>query len=121
MISDEIKKILELAIKDFSKYQKEIGGDITEGKRTLMVVHTLKHGSESDKKTLLEILKAHTNDQNKIKEAIEIMKRYDSINSASKIANNLINEAKSFVSIFPKSDDKFALMNLADYVINREK
>jgi geranylgeranyl pyrophosphate synthase len=51
----------------------------------------------------------------------EIMKKYDSINYASKIAASLVNEAKAFITIFPKSEDKFALMNLADYVINREK
>src|SRR4030095_698996 len=37
---------------DFDKYKKEIGGDVTEGKRTLIVVHCLQNAPAPERKRL---------------------------------------------------------------------
>ncbi|MFH0956228.1 MAG: polyprenyl synthetase family protein, partial [Candidatus Aenigmatarchaeota archaeon] len=49
---------------------KEVGDDINEGKRTLLVIHTLKKASPADRKRLIEILGMHSKDQRIIGEAI---------------------------------------------------
>lgn len=106
---------------DFSKYQKEIGGDISEGKRTLMVVHCLANASEEDCKELTSILAEHTREKEKIEKAISIMQKSGSIDYAKKQAASLVDQAKSKLSNLPSSADKTSLENIADYVIGRER
>lgn len=101
---------------EFDKYQKEIGGDITEGKRTLIVVHCLKHSKDGNR--LKEILSSK--DPKLINEAISIMENSESIEYARKFAKNLIQDAKKDLSDLPESQYKQSLINLADYVISRE-
>jgi len=105
---------------DFEKYKKEIGGDISEGKRTLMVVHCLKNASEDDKQRLISILKSHSKDKKDIDEAIALLNKYDSIDYARKYSINLIKESKIAIEKLPDSADKQSLLSLADYVISRE-
>jgi geranylgeranyl diphosphate synthase type I len=106
---------------DFKKYQKEIGGDITEGKRTLMVVKTLEKSSADDAKNLKAILSSHTENPAKIKQAIEIMKKYRSLDYAEENAKTLILDAKKDLAAVKQSKYKDALLAIADFVVSREK
>ncbi len=103
------------------KYGKEIGGDISEGKRTLMVIHTLQNASEEDKRRLIEILNMHTKDQALINEAIDIMKRYGAIGYAKKRAKEIMEEAWQDVEpILKEGEAKEKLRAFAEFLINRE-
>jgi geranylgeranyl diphosphate synthase type I len=101
-------------------YGKEIGGDISEGKRTLMVIHTLGKASPEDKKKLISILDEKTKDQSKVKEAIEILKKYNSPEYARKRAEKIVAKAKKGLEKLPQSEAKERLLQLADFFINRE-
>jgi geranylgeranyl pyrophosphate synthase len=57
-----------------------LGCDITEGKKSLMVIHSLRHGRQKDR--LLQILGAHTRDPELIDEAIGILHRNGSFDYA---------------------------------------
>jgi len=102
------------------KYGKEIGGDISEGKRTLMVIHTLQRASPEDKKRLTSILDEKTKDQQKIGEAIEILKKYNSHEYAKKKADALVKKAKKGLEKLPQTEAREKLLQLADFFINRE-
>lgn len=108
-------------IGDFEKYQKEIGGDISEGKRTLMVVHALDRLNPSDKSVLIEILSSHTKDKSKIMQAISLLKKTGSIDYASSFAKKLISDAKKDLALLPQSTAKSDLLALADYFVSREQ
>jgi geranylgeranyl diphosphate synthase type I len=101
-------------------YGKEIGGDISEGKRTLMVIHTLEKASIEDKKRLTSILDEKTKDRQKISEAIEILKKYNSNEYARKQAEKLIVKAKKGLEKLPQTEARQKLLELADFFINRE-
>jgi geranylgeranyl diphosphate synthase type I len=101
-------------------YGKEIGGDISEGKRTLMVIHALEKASVEDKKMLTSILTEKTKDQQKISEAIEILKKYNSHEYARKQAEKLILKAKKGLEKLPQSEARQKLLELADFFVNRE-
>jgi geranylgeranyl diphosphate synthase type I len=101
-------------------YGKEIGGDISEGKRTLMVIHTLGKASPEDKKKLISILDERTKDQSKVKEAIEVLKKYNSHEYARKQAEKIVAKAKKGLGKLPQSEAKERLLQLADFFINRE-
>jgi len=107
-------------IGDFKKYKKEIGGDISEGKRTIMVVHCLNHSNESDKKQLLSILASHSKKQADISTAIKLLEKYGSIEYAKNTAISLVEDAKKCLSPLKSSKDKKTLEQVADYVITRE-
>ncbi|UCD07325.1 MAG: polyprenyl synthetase family protein [Candidatus Aenigmatarchaeota archaeon] len=101
--------------------KKGYGDDITEGKRTLMVIYSLKKASEGDKKRLLQILDMHTRDKELIKEAIDILHKYGSIDYASGVARDIVSDAwKDIDPILPESDAKKKLKTFADFLIERD-
>lgn len=106
---------------DFSKYQKEIGGDISEGKRTLMVVHCLENAPETEREELSSILSSHTREKGRIGRAISILEKQGSIDYAKGQASSFIGKAKSKLSDLPQSKDKTSLERIAEYVIGRER
>lgn len=105
---------------EFDKYKKEIGGDISEGKRTLMVVHCLRKANKKDKDRLISILSSHSREQGDIDDAIELLGKYGSIEYAQKHANALSEDAKKHLANFTPSKDLESLLELADYVVKRE-
>ena len=110
-----------LNIQPTKEWGKEIGDDINEGKRTLMVIHTLKKASDEDKKRLIQILNMHTKDPELIKEAIDIMKKYGSIKYAKEYARKMVSDAwKDVEKILPESDAKKILKSFAEFLIERE-
>ncbi len=115
-IQDDILNI----IGDFKKYQKEIGGDIIEGKRTIMVIHLLSKctPAESDKcRSIIGNQKA-TKDQ--VNFVINLMKRYKSIDYAAVYANKLLKNAKTRLSILPANPASKKLNRIADFLVDRE-
>lgn len=115
--------ILNLVGEEFTKkgWKGGAGEDITEGKRTLLVIHTLKKANDRDKKRLLEILNMHTTDQKMRNETIEIIKKYGSIEYAKEKAKAMVKEAWDGIEkILPESDAKEKLKAFAYYLIERK-
>ncbi len=99
---------------------KELGDDINEGKRTLLVIHTLNVSPENEKKRLLEILNAHTKDDKLLKEAIGIIRKHGSVEYAKKTAGSLVEGAwKKIDATIPDSEAKKELRALAELVLHR--
>ncbi|MCS7132710.1 MAG: polyprenyl synthetase family protein [Aigarchaeota archaeon] len=106
---------------DEVKYGKEIGGDITEGKRTLVVIHALKNLPEKDARRLLEILNKKTADKALIREAIELLKKSGSIEYAKNVSKQLAEEAlKILRDHLPETGARKRLELLANFLITRE-
>ncbi len=112
--------ILNLVGEEFASRKGGSGEDVTEGKRTLMVIRTLKNAKPADAKRLIEILEMHTTDQRLRDEAIAIMKIYDGIDYAKTFASKILKEAwKEVDTTFPPSEAKEKIKALADYLIKR--
>lgn len=105
---------------DFEKYKKEIGGDITEGKRTLMVIHAMAHASADECRKLSQILSSNSADKGKIGYVISLFRKYDSISYAKIRARTFVEDTSAFLESLPQSKEKNELKKLSDYVINRE-
>ncbi len=113
--------VLDLTSKEFAKKKGGRGQDITEGKRSLIVIHTLKKAKVADKKRLLAILKMHTTDQKLKDEAIKIMERYGSFEYAKQFAKRLVTESwKEVDRLLSPSDAKDNLKAFADFLIERK-
>lgn len=112
--------ILSASSEDFQE-KKGFGDDVTEGKRTLMVIHVLEKGSQEDKSRLIEILNMHTNDVELIREALSILKKYNAPEYAKEYAKNTVKEAWNEVdSVIPESDAKQKLKAFSDFLVERE-
>lgn len=113
--------IINLTSEEYAKIVGYKGFDITEGKRTLMVIHTLEKANPVDKKRLIEILNMHTKDQKLIQEAIDIIRRYGSIEYAKKFARGMIKETWAEIdSLLKPSDAKEKLKAFVDFLVERE-
>lgn len=106
---------------DFSRYKKEIGGDISEGKRTLMVVKVLENAAKSEKQVVENILNSHTRNQKQINQVISLFDKYGAIDYAVNSAKDLLHQAKQEISWLPDGKYKTGLLNLADFVVNRSQ
>ena len=113
--------VLDLTGKDFAERKGGRGQDITEGKRSLMVIHTLEKAKPKDRKRLIEILNKHTTEQKLRDEAINIMEEYGAIGYAKRFAQKIVKESWTEVDmLLPRSEAKEKLRAFADYLIERE-
>ena len=113
--------ILELTESDFKEGKGSIGGDIHEGKRTLIVIRTLEVGSEEDKKRLVEILDSHTKKEEEIQEALDIINKYDGIDYSKKVAEKMVTDAwKEVDSVLEESNAKIVLKKFAEHLVDRK-
>ncbi len=103
------------------KWGKEFGEDIKEGKRTLLVIHTLQNAGEKEKKRLIEILNMHTGKTKLLQEAIDIIKKYDSLEYAKNYARRLVGDSwRNVDRILPDTKAKKRLRMFADFLVERE-
>ena len=112
--------VLDLTGKEFAKKKGGAGQDITEGKRTLMVIHTLKRASNSDKSRLIQILNMHTSDQTLRDEAIALMQKYNAIEHVKHTAARRVEESwKEVDKLLPTPQAKEKLKAFAEFLIKR--
>ncbi len=100
--------------------KKDFRNDITEGKRTLVVVHALKHLDGPHRARLIEILSSRTKDPEVLREAVELMEGAGSIEYARDYAEKLTAEAKARLNEeLPPSEARDMLESMADWFVNR--
>jgi geranylgeranyl pyrophosphate synthase len=104
---------------------KDFGDDISEGKRTLILIRAIgveSSGiSEEDKKDLIGILDLKTNNKVMIGEAIGILRNSGAIEYADGVARDLVREAwEKLDGILDPSDAKDKLKVFSEYVVGRE-
>lgn len=113
--------VLDLTSTEFEAKKGGRGQDITEGKRSLIVIHTLKTGSTEDRRRLAEILNLHASDQKLRNEAITIMQKYDSIEYVKQFAKKMVEDSWSQIdNHLPASDGKEKLKAFARFLIERK-
>jgi len=99
---------------------KPLGGDIKEKKLTLPLIYSLNNSNNSEKREIIKLIKSGKNKKN-ITEVIEFVKRKGGIEYSEKIAFEYSQKAISKLENFTESDSKTALIELANYVIERKK
>lgn len=115
-IADDLLDLTE------GKGRGEIGCDIKEGKRTLIVVRCLEKCSSSERTRLLEILnrpRGKTTDQD-IAEAKRLFEKHGSMEYARKKAGSLVDEGKASIATLPPKL-RYMLGEFADYLVQRKK
>jgi len=83
---------------DQSKYGKEIGDDLLEGKRTLMLIRLLSLCSETERQKIQSVFKLPR--EHRKKEAAKVMdliQKYETIDYARRMSSRLVNEARAML------------------------
>jgi geranylgeranyl diphosphate synthase, type II len=121
-IQDDILNL----VADEKRYGKEIGGDILEGKRTLMLIHLMGRCNSSEQKIITDYLSTPIRERNPetAEMILKWMHHYGSIQHAKITARYLAGGAlKEFYTVFsrlPESKDKTLIENIILYMINRD-
>lgn len=112
-------------IADEKKYGKEIGGDIIEGKRTLMLINLMEKANRKELaflKTFLSISIPERTDLD-ARKIFDLMKKYESIDYAIETSKYFAGAAlKEFYTNFsplPDSTEKAFLEHIILYMIDR--
>ena len=121
-IQDDILNL----VGDPKKYGKEIGGDIREGKRTLILIHAANQSSADEKDRLRRFL-ATPRPQRSSRDVhwvYRLMSKYECIEFARSAARQLAGAAiLEFYKVYgalPDSEDKWFLENIVMYMIERD-
>ncbi len=116
-IQDDLLNLMPSAL---AKNKGGIGDDISEGKITLMVVHTLKRAPAQEGARLIEILSLHTKSKKLIKEAIGIMAGHGAMEYAQGCAKRIMMEAWGGTEkSLKESDAKNKLKGLVEFLVSR--
>jgi geranylgeranyl diphosphate synthase type I len=104
---------------DEKEYGKEIGGDIREGKKTVMAAHLLKVASGQDRKVFSRLLGKRGITKSEIRKAIRLYVKYDSINYAKSQADSYLQSARTVLSRLPDNEARENLGVLGDFLVSR--
>lgn len=100
--------------------EKDYRSDITEGKRTLVVVHALQNTPKRDR--LVQILSSKETDPAVLEEAVSIMREAGSIDYARSYAEKLTADAKTRLEgVLAPSRARDLLVSMADWFVDRLK
>ena len=112
--------IINLESQEYAKGRSYLGEDITEGKKTLIIIKTLESKTKSSER-LMEILKLHTKDTGLIEEALRIIKESGALEYCKDLAEKMIEKSwKEVEEHIPESQAKEDLYHLSRMLINRK-
>lgn len=106
---------------DVKKYGKEIGGDICEGKRTLLTIRAKEMLPAEKGKRLDAVLKKEKKTAKDVALALSLLKESGAVESASKTAEERIAHAIGGLDALPRGEWRDFLGELARYVTIRER
>jgi geranylgeranyl diphosphate synthase, type II len=113
-------------VAEYERYGKEIGGDIWEGKRTIMLIHVLNNCDRKEKEHLTTFLAAPRQKRraDEIRWVYRLMEKYSSIDYARALARELANESlKQFDIAYAQAqecEDKTFIKQIVEFMIERE-
>jgi len=110
---------------DPSRYGKEIGDDLLEGKRTLIILHLLQRAAGGEREKLLSIMNKARHEKSKADVAfvLSMVDRYDAVGYARKRASELMKEAVRILRGIKWEGDRDAVALLeafARFAVERE-
>ena len=114
---------------------KDFRSDITEGKRTLLVVKAIEvllanakdstpdaAAAKTSYKKLISLLSSKTNDPILLEEAVELIVSTGAVDDVRAYAQTLIAEAKGYLEEAPfDAEARDTLLSMADFFVNRER
>ncbi|MBT3345774.1 MAG: polyprenyl synthetase family protein [Gemmatimonadetes bacterium] len=102
-------------------YGKERGGDIAEGKRTLIIIDLLRKCTPAEKDEVLQILHAdreHTSAE-QIERVIDLVEHYDAMAYPEELARKWGERSQQHLEQLPATDARDRLHEMLDFFVQR--
>ena len=103
-----------------NKTGKPSGIDIKEKKMTLPLIYSLNQSTWLEKRAIINIVKNHNTDSQKVKQIIETVIAKGGITYSTQRMNAIKDEALAMLDSFPNSTIKDSLKGLVAYTIERD-
>ena len=100
---------------------KPTGIDIKEQKMTLPLIHVLNKAPKKEKAWLINSIKNHNKDKNRVKDVISYVKNEGGLDYAVSKMKGFQMEALEILNEYPESEFKNSLELMVNYVIDRKK
>lgn len=100
---------------------KPTGIDIKEKKMTLPLIYALNKSSSSEKRKIINIIKNHNEESEKVQEVIKFVIEKGGIEYAVKVMHEYKERALSILKQLPSNESGKSLENLLTYAIERKK
>lgn len=100
-------------------FGKPIGGDIKEKKITLPLIYAMDAAGKSEAGKIIKQIK-HIKQKDNVSSIIDFVIRFGGLKKAQIKAEELADEAKNCLMIFPDSEYKSSLLSLVNFVVNRK-
>ncbi len=100
---------------------KPLGIDIKEKKMTLPLIKTLQSVSWMERRRILSIIRNHSNNNKKVAEVIDIVKKSGGLEYAQGVMRRFYDEAMEILHSFEDSVYRNSLMQLVQFTIERNK
>ncbi|MBN2092410.1 polyprenyl synthetase family protein [candidate division KSB1 bacterium] len=105
---------------DEKKLGKPVGSDIREGKKTIVLYHTLANANAEQRKRILEIVGNENSTETERLEVIGLMHQLEGISQTRKMAYTHLKEALENLETIPESKYKNLLKSWAHFLIQRD-
>lgn len=105
---------------DPEKFGKKQGGDISEGKKTFLMVKTLESCNAGEREWLTDCLKNRPLQFKDVQNVLSLYKKYDVITSAETLLNKFYAKATNTLGQFGDSNYKQDLQQLINYLKRRD-
>ncbi len=99
---------------------KPVGNDFREGKVTLPLIFALQKATKEEKRKIRELLLKEDFEDKDFQMVKELIYKYKGIEAAKERIKEHGEKAKSALSVMPESREKEFLMELADFLMERE-
>ncbi len=100
---------------------KPLGIDIKEKKLTLPLIHALNQSSKSEKRHIINLVKNHNEDKEKVREVITFVRDSKGLPYATEKMNTFRQEAFDILKDFPESAYRTGLEQLIRFTTERKK
>ncbi len=100
---------------------KPRGIDIKEKKMTLPLIYSLNNSSKDEKNKIINYIKNDSEDDAKVKEVIDFVKRKGGLEYATQVMQRYRQEALDIIETLPESPSKASLIQLVYFFTDREK
>ena len=108
------------AFGDPAKFGKQVGGDIQSNKKTFLMIHALETASEDQKKTLKKLMVDDPSD--KVQQVLEIFRSCKIDQWSTELKEAYLDKSLAHLNqISIPAEQKKSLIELAHYLINRDK
>ena len=99
---------------------KVVGTDLKEGKLTLPLIHALAKAAPDEQAVMGRIIQKEDFSRQDFNTLLKLLKKYGGLDYTQRQAAAHIHKAKDALAIFPLSETRQLLYDIADYALTRE-